>query len=44
MCKNYFTIVHFVGVTCNTIYVFEIMVEKVKKRDLENKAVNEEAV
>jgi len=44
VCKNYFTIVHFVGVTVNTIYAFEIFVGKVKKRDLENEAVYEGTV
>ena len=44
VCKNYFTIVHFVGVAINSIYAFEILVGKVKKRDLENEAVNEGTV
>jgi hypothetical protein len=44
VCKNYFTIVHFVGVTINIIYAFKILVGKVKKINLENEAFNDGTV
>jgi hypothetical protein len=36
--------VHFVGVTSNNLNAFEILVQNVKERDLENKAGNEGTV